>query len=154
MGQIEYTRKPPLLKLAKAIKSTSSPEPFGIFGLNFACSMSGTLVFQIIYIKQESCPETTHTFRTRCNRPFLFNIISAHAFTAHVTGYFSIIGETSHRWGKRIINFIYFGCACLMRPPSLGTKPYQTHYLSVRCVLRAHVQFCRFDNADATADVQ
>ena len=40
---------------------------------------------------------------------------------------------------------VCFSCACLMRPPSLGTKPYQAHYLSVRCVLRAHVQFCQFD---------
>ena len=39
-------------------------------------------------------------------------------------------------------------CSCLMRPPSQDTKPYQTHYLNVCCVLRAHVQFCRFDKAD------
>ena len=25
-------------------------------------------------------------------------------------------------------------CACLMRPPSQGTKPYRAHYLSVCCV--------------------
>ena len=50
--------------------------------------------------------------------------------------------------------FVCFSCACLMRPPSLGTKPYQAHYLSVCCVLRAHVQFCRFDKADTTAGVQ
>ena len=42
----------------------------------------------------------------------------------------------------------------LMRPPSLGTKPYQAHYLSVCCVFRAHVQFCWFNKTDATADVQ
>ena len=41
-----------------------------------------------------------------------------------------------------------------MRPPSQGTKPFQAHYLSVCCVLRAQVQFCWFDKADATADVQ
>ena len=50
--------------------------------------------------------------------------------------------------------FFYFSCACFMRPPSLGTKPYQAHNLSVCCILRAHAQFCRFDKADATADVQ
>ena len=33
-------------------------------------------------------------------------------------------------------------CACLMRPPSEGTKPYQAHYLSMRCVFCAHIQFC------------
>ena len=36
-----------------------------------------------------------------------------------------------------------------MRPQSQGPKPYQAHYLSVCCVLRAHVQFCRFDKADS-----
>ena len=50
--------------------------------------------------------------------------------------------------------FVCFSCACLMRPPSLGTKSYQVHYLSVYSVLRAHIQFCRFDKADVTADVQ
>ena len=41
-------------------------------------------------------------------------------------------------------------CTCLMKPPSQGTKSYQAHYTSVCCVLRAHVQFCRFDKADAS----
>ena len=45
-------------------------------------------------------------------------------------------------------------CACLMRPLSQGSNPYQAHYLSVCCVLPAHVHFCQFDKADATADVQ
>ena len=30
--------------------------------------------------------------------------------------------------------FVCFSCACLMRPPSLGTKPYQADYLS-QCLL-------------------
>ena len=33
----------------------------------------------------------------------LFHIVSAHAYISHVTCYFSIIGETLHRWGKRIL---------------------------------------------------
>ena len=41
----------------------------------------------------------------------------------------------------------------LMRPPSQGIKPYQVHYISVCCVLHAHVQFCRFAKADTTAGV-
>ena len=50
--------------------------------------------------------------------------------------------------------FVRSSCACFMRPPFQGTKPYQAYYLSVCCVLRTHVQFCRFDKADATAGVQ
>ena len=50
--------------------------------------------------------------------------------------------------------FFCFSCACLMRSPSQGTKPYQAHYLSVCCVFCAHVQFCQFDKADAIAAVQ
>ena len=38
-------------------------------------------------------------------------------------------------------SFFCFSCACLMRPPSPGTKPYQEHYLSVYCVLRALVLY-------------
>ena len=32
----------------------------------------------------------------------LFHIVFAHACIGHVTRYFSIIGETLYRWGKRI----------------------------------------------------
>ena len=35
---------------------------------------------------------------------YLFHIVSAHACIGHVTHYFPIIGETLHRWGKRILN--------------------------------------------------
>ena len=52
----------------------------------------------------------------------------------------------------RTFLFVCSSCACLMRPPSQGTKPYQADYLSVRCVLRAHVQFCRFDKAATFSD--
>ena len=34
----------------------------------------------------------------------LFHIVFAHACIGHVTRYFSIIGETLHRWGKRILS--------------------------------------------------
>ena len=34
----------------------------------------------------------------------LFHIVSAHTYIGHVTRYFSIIGETLHRWGKRILS--------------------------------------------------
>ena len=30
----------------------------------------------------------------------IFHVVSAHACIANLTRYFSIIGETSHRWGK------------------------------------------------------
>ena len=35
--------------------------------------------------------------------------------------------------------FLCSRCACLMMPPSQGTKPYQARYLSVCSVLRAHI---------------
>ena len=40
-----------------------------------------------------------------------------------------------------LCNFVFFcsRCACLMVPPSQGTKPYQARYLSVCCVFRAHI---------------
>ena len=34
----------------------------------------------------------------------LFHIVFAHAYISHVTRYFSIIGETLQRWGKRILS--------------------------------------------------
>ena len=33
----------------------------------------------------------------------LFHIVCAHAYIGHVARYFSIIGETLQRWGKRIL---------------------------------------------------
>ena len=40
----------------------------------------------------------------------LFHIVFAHACICHVTCYFSIIGETLHRWGKRIVSHCHFLC--------------------------------------------
>ena len=40
------------------------------------------------------------------------------------------------------------------RPQSLCTKPYQAHNISVCWVVREYLHFCRFDKANATADVQ
>ena len=34
----------------------------------------------------------------------LFHIVCAHAYICHVARYFSIIGETLQRWGKRILS--------------------------------------------------
>ena len=34
----------------------------------------------------------------------LFHIVSAHAYIGHVARYFPIIGESLHRWGKRILS--------------------------------------------------
>ena len=34
----------------------------------------------------------------------LFHIVCAHAYIGHVARYFSIIGETLQRWGKRILS--------------------------------------------------
>ena len=42
------------------------------------------------------------------NKIDLFHIVSAHACIGHVTRYFSIIGETLHRWGKRIFCHWHF----------------------------------------------
>ena len=52
LGQVEYLRWPLLLKIAKTIKSTSSPEPLGIIGYKFVWNISGNLVFKIIRIKK------------------------------------------------------------------------------------------------------
>ena len=38
-------------KNRKPIKSTFSPEPFGILGLNFVWNIGGTSVFRIIKVK-------------------------------------------------------------------------------------------------------
>ena len=35
----------------------------------------------------------------------LFHSVFAHACIGHVKRYFSIIGETSHRWGKWILSY-------------------------------------------------
>ena len=40
----------------------------------------------------------------------LFHIVCAHAYIGHVARYFSIIGETLQRWGKRILSHWYFLC--------------------------------------------
>ena len=40
----------------------------------------------------------------------IFHIVSAHAYIGHVARYFSIIGETLLRWGKRISSHWYFLC--------------------------------------------
>ena len=45
-GLIENPRSLPMIKIAKPIKSTFSPEWLGIFGWNFIWSISGTLVFR------------------------------------------------------------------------------------------------------------
>ena len=38
-------------------------------------------------------------------------------------------------------------------PQAQGKSPYQTHYIRMRCVLRAPVQFCLLGKADATSEV-
>ena len=52
------------------------------------------------------------------------------------------------------VNFVCSSCACLMRPPSRDTKVVRHITQCMLCVLCAHVQFCWFDKADATAEVQ
>ena len=60
--------------------------------------------------------DTCSIFATVCPNHFemcpidLFHIVFAHACICHVTRYFSIIGETLHRWGKRILNHWHFLC--------------------------------------------
>ena len=73
-----------------------------------------------------------------------------HAHFKHGHGLVSVHLIYARCWSL----FVCSSCVCLMRQPSQGTKPYQAHYLSVCCILCAHVQFCRFDKADATAEVQ
>ena len=52
LGLLKNPRWPPLLKIAKTSKSTSSPEPCDIIGYKYAGNFSGTLVFKIIKIKK------------------------------------------------------------------------------------------------------
>ena len=52
LGQVKNPSWPPLLKIAKTTKSTSSPEPLGIIGYKFGWNISGTLVYKIIEIKK------------------------------------------------------------------------------------------------------
>ena len=47
-------------------------------------------------------PRCKYSLATEGNRPF--SHCFAHACIGHVTRYFSIIGETLHRWGKRILS--------------------------------------------------
>ena len=66
-----------------------------------------------------------------------------------------VLNPIALRKARIVCNFGLSECnrACLFQL-CLDTKPYQAHYLSVFWVLRAHVQFSRFDKADATAEVQ
>ena len=59
MGQVKNPRWPPLLKIANN-KYTSSPEPLGIIGYEFAWNIIGTLVFKIVKIKK-SITELDHS---------------------------------------------------------------------------------------------
>ena len=43
---------PPILKMAKPLKSTFSPEWLGIFGCNFVCITSGILMLSDIKMKK------------------------------------------------------------------------------------------------------
>ena len=52
---IENTRWPSVLKKAKPLKSTFSPEWLGIFGWNFVCRIFGTLVLSDIRMKKICC---------------------------------------------------------------------------------------------------
>ena len=77
--------------------------------------------------------------------------------TIGIVSFVSILTTMFSSWlsgTEELHVFVCSSCACMMRPPSKGTKPYQACYLSTGCVFRAHVQFCRFDKAVATADVQ
>ena len=51
-SQVENSRWPPLLKIAKLIKSSVSPERHGIFGWNFVWSISRTLMLIGIKLKK------------------------------------------------------------------------------------------------------
>ena len=48
---LESPRWPPVLKIAKPMKSTFSPERLGIFGFNLAWLISENLVFKNIKMK-------------------------------------------------------------------------------------------------------
>ena len=52
---VENPRWPPILKIAKPLKSTFSPEWLGIFGWNFVCIISGTLVISGIKMNKICC---------------------------------------------------------------------------------------------------
>ena len=60
LGQVKNPRWPPLLKIAKTTKSTSSTEIFGIIGYKCVWNKSGTLVFKIVKKKKKSTAELGH----------------------------------------------------------------------------------------------
>ena len=60
LGQVKNPRWPPLLKIAKTTKPTSSAEPIGIIGYKVVWNISGTLVFKIVKIKK-SIAELGHS---------------------------------------------------------------------------------------------
>ena len=49
---VENSRWPPLLKIAKLLKSSFSPEWFGMFGLNFVLGINRTLMVNDIRMKR------------------------------------------------------------------------------------------------------
>ena len=51
-SRVENSRWPPLLKIAKPIKSLFSPERLGIFGCNFVWNISATLMLIGIKMKK------------------------------------------------------------------------------------------------------
>ena len=53
LGEVKNPSWPPLLKIAKPLKSTFSPEPLDIIGYKFDKNINGTLVFKIMKIKKK-----------------------------------------------------------------------------------------------------
>ena len=65
------------------------------------CGCCTTLVVQNeIQIHQQKTEKSLYVYAIID----LFHIVFAHACIGHVTRYFSIIGETLQRWGKRILS--------------------------------------------------
>ena len=60
LGQVQNPRWPPLLKIAKTTKQTSSQKPLGIISCQFAWRVRGTLVLKIVKIKK-STAELSHS---------------------------------------------------------------------------------------------
>ena len=61
----ENSRWPPLLKIAKLLKSPFSPKQLGIFSWNFVWTISRTLILIDVKMKKKSVAELDHSDRLK-----------------------------------------------------------------------------------------
>ena len=94
-SRVENSKRPPLLKIAKLLKSPFSPERLGIFGWKFVWSISGTLLLIDIKMKKKSIAELSHNGRLK------IYVDPRNPFKIHSNDFFL---KPLHPW---ILNFIF-----------------------------------------------